>query len=125
MDIVEKYELISKIGYASAIIFLIVAVILFFLFRITKVFGYLTGITRKKAIRNIRIKNEKEANDVITEKISLENPIRQSRSNMTDTSKITTVELGGETETVLLNQDGAELFWIVKDITFIHTNVRI
>lgn len=48
MDIVEKYELFSNIGYISAIIFFIVTVILFFALKIVNVFGYLTGITRKK-----------------------------------------------------------------------------
>lgn len=137
MDIVEKYELFSRIGYISAIVFLLISVILFFALKVTKVFGYLTGITRRKAISEIRKKNENDENDFITAKI---NGVRNKRrynakiGNVDITSKIVTAEFssmnyGGadENETILLTQNRNENkeFTIIKDITFIHTNVSI
>ena len=136
MDIVEKYELFSRIGYISAIVFLLISVILFFALKVTKVFGYLTGITRRKAISEIRKKNENDENDFITAKI---NGVRNRRGNVKIgnvdiTGKIATAEFSSmnydgadENETILLTQNRNENkeFTIIKDITFIHTNVSI
>lgn len=137
MDIVEKYELFSRIGNISAIVFLLISVILFFALKVTKVFGYLTGITRRKAISEIRKKNENDENDFITAKI---NGVRNKRrdnvkiGNVDITSKIVKAEFSSmnygdadENETILLTQNRNENkeFTIIKDITFIHTNVSI
>lgn len=127
MDIVEKYELFSNIGYISAIIFFIVTVILFFALKIVNVFGYLTGITRKKAISKIKMKNENSdnnGNNFITDKINSSNI-----NNRKYTSEIENDEtyMLNNNETTLLdsNQRINVKFEIIKDITFIHTNVNI
>lgn len=156
MDIVEKYELFSNIGYISAIIFLIIAVVLFFVLKIVKVFGYLTGITRKKAISQIKRKNENNENreknyttDQMNAGIGKKRRSISKISNVDITSKLVTADLSSldedetaimvnersnnettvlnDTETTLLAeyQSINETFKIIKDITFIHTNVNI
>lgn len=133
MGIVEKYELFSKIGYISAIIFLLIAIILFFVLKITRVFGYLTGITRRKAISKIKKKNENDENDFITDKINgVGNRRRYTAKigNVDITSKIVTVQLHNayeSSETTLLEQNHniSEKFKIIKDITYIHTNINL
>lgn len=156
MDIVEKYELFSKIGYISAIIFLFIAVVLFFVLKITKVFGYLTGITRKKAISQIKRKNENNENienNYITDQMYVSKTKKRrsifkiSSANIAnefvtadlssldeDETSIMVNEISNnetsvlnDTETTLLseNQSINETFKIIKEITFIHTNVNI
>jgi len=66
MDLISMYEKISFVGYVLAIIFLFVAVFLFFYLNIPKTFGLLSGITAKKTIegrRNGTIKREIEEDD--------------------------------------------------------------
>ena len=66
MELASIYEKISIVGYALAIVFLLVAIFLFFYLNIPKVFGLLSGITAKKAIEGMRngtIKREVEEDD--------------------------------------------------------------
>lgn len=53
MNIVDKYRLISQIGYICAIVFMAIAIVLFFTLKINRVFGYITGLSKKKAIREM------------------------------------------------------------------------
>ena len=54
----ESIKKLSEICYILSGVFFLISIILFFALNILKVLGYLTGITEKKAIRNIRSQNE-------------------------------------------------------------------
>ena len=41
-------------GAILAVVFLVISVILFFVLKIPRVFGYLTGATRRKGVESIR-----------------------------------------------------------------------
>ena len=45
------YGIISMIGFILAIVFFVAAVILFFIFRIDRVIGNLTGMNARKAMK--------------------------------------------------------------------------
>ncbi len=160
MSIVEKYELISKIGYISAIVFFVVTIILFFTLRIPATFGYLTGITRKKAINDIRKKNEGSGQTSdrllpdgrvrrsVTAKIGgvdITSKIQTSKVKQKSTEETTLLNSGTEETTLLQSRQGETVlldngedktiilysnpenrsFEIIKDITFVHSNVNI
>lgn len=87
MDIVEKYELISQIGYVCAIVFFLIAIILFFALKIHNVFGYITGISRKKAIREI---NEQAGQDGNSSNITTDIKRKSTRTEKINGAPITT-----------------------------------
>lgn len=55
---VELLQILSVAAYILAVVMLVVSIILFFVLNIRKVIGNLSGSTAKKAINDIRQKNE-------------------------------------------------------------------
>lgn len=116
----DQYQLIFYIGAALCGVMLLLSVLLFFVYRIPKVIGDLTGSTARKAIENIRAQNESTGNKVhktsavnkergkITDKISpsgrlIRNPSAGLAGGMV-TEKIASQRLTAE-ETTVLNAD--------------------
>lgn len=64
MTLAEKYEIISRISYITAGVFLLAAVILFFVFNIKKIIFDLSGITERHAINMIREKRNSESGKI-------------------------------------------------------------
>lgn len=54
----ERFKAVSTAGYALAVFMLIVAILLFFFFKIPAVYGDLSGKAAKKAIEKIKLQNE-------------------------------------------------------------------
>lgn len=64
---VEQWQTLSLVAFILAGVFLVTAFVLFFVFRIPHVVGYLTGRTAKKAIAQIEAKNgnmEEDAKEI-------------------------------------------------------------
>lgn len=57
---VEVYEIISKVGFISAGIMLVLSVFLFIKFKIPKVYADLSGVAAKREIQGINEKNAQE-----------------------------------------------------------------
>lgn len=55
---VELLQILSVVAYILAVVMLVLSIILFFVLNIRKVIGNLSGSTAKKAINDIRQKNE-------------------------------------------------------------------
>lgn len=115
----DEYRLLYLIFMALAIVLLVIALVLFFVLKIPKVIGDLSGWTAKKGIENIRKKNEQSG-----EKTYKSSAVNKSRGQLTDkisasgtlykrgeensasgmyTEKIATMELPGGNETTLLS----------------------
>lgn len=115
----DEYRLLYLIFMATAIVLLIVAIVFFFVLKIPKVIGDLSGWTAKKGIENIRKKNEQSG-----KKTYKSSEINRSRGQLTDkisasgtlykrgdesaahgmyTEKIATMELPGGNETTVLD----------------------
>ncbi len=75
----DAYRYIFIIGAIAAGVTLLAAILLFFLQNIPRVIGDLSGITAKKAIRNIREQNEKTG-----EKSYQPSQVNRARSKLTD-----------------------------------------
>ncbi len=75
----EAYMIIFYSGTALSIIFLVTSVILFFVLRIVRVIGDLSGATARKAINNIR-----EQNELSGDKAYKSSPVNRSRGMVTD-----------------------------------------
>ncbi len=132
------YGIISMIGFILAIVFFVAAVILFFIFRIDRVIGNLTGMNARKAMKE-------------RQKKALENDNHNSNSFSyadfdvtTDelaTDELTTDELSSETsilssDAIISNDNVTEIlqennrnvtriFDIVDEITLKSTDERI
>ncbi len=75
MTLAEKYEIISRMGYITAGVFLLAAIVLFFVFNIKKIIFDLSGITERHAINMIREKRNSESGKIY----SPSGQIRKSR----------------------------------------------
>lgn len=76
----ETFELISRISFIIAIVFALIALITWFLFKILSVIGDLSGRTAKKSIENMRKYNESSGDN--SYKLSQAN---NNRVKLTDT----------------------------------------
>lgn len=122
----ETYRYIFIIGLILCIVMLAVSVILFFVLHVPQLIGDLSGSTARKAIQNIREKNE--AGGDKTYKTSA---VNQGRGKLTDrisssgridartqaplatgvvTTKIATQQLPSAEETTLLEPQGAAVY---------------
>lgn len=127
------YGIISMIGFILAIVFFVAAVILFFIFRIDRVIGNLTGMNARKAMKE-------------RQKKALENDNHNSNSFSYADFDVTTDELATDelsSETSILSSDAiisndnvteilqennrnvTRIFDIVDEITLISTDERI
>lgn len=104
---VELLQTLSLIAYIVAGVLFLVAVALFFLLEIPKLFGYLTGTTAKKAIETISQQSE-------TADKKIYNP---GTANMVNGKKrSTTAKLfPHKTDTVILNQPPSETVLLSAD----------
>ncbi len=121
MTLAEKYEIISRIGYITAGVFLLTAIVLFFVFNIKKIIFDLSGITEKHAINLIREKRNLETGKIyspsakirragiITElpagSINREKPISSSEYDETATLNPDSTMVLEYDETTLLGAD--------------------
>lgn len=137
------YGIISMIGFILAIVFFVAAVILFFIFRIDRVIGNLTGINARKAMKERQKKALENDNhnsnsfsyadfDVTTDELA---------TDKLATDKLSTDELSSETsilssDAIISNDNVTEIlqennrnvtriFDIVDEITLISTDERI
>lgn len=94
---VELLQTLSTVAYIVAGVLLLVAIALFFLLNISKIFGDLSGKNAKKAIENIRKKNEG-----IYREAERNEDGTLNTDNLMDTEKISTTRLAMDT-TVLSN----------------------
>ncbi|MDD4492782.1 MAG: hypothetical protein PHV32_00280 [Eubacteriales bacterium] len=76
---VELLQLLSLVSYISAGVLLLVAVALFFLLGVPKLFGDVTGSNAKKAIESIRQQNEDSGDKAFNP-----SPVNVSRGKLTD-----------------------------------------
>ena len=134
---VEQWQTLSFIAFILAGVFLTAAVILFFVFRIPRIAGYLTGRTAKKAIAQIAANNGKMEEDAgeIQERYSMN--FRQSESGhsagVTERLDLTeTVLLRPEAEETTLLSSGEPParsedrmpqteFQLIRNIIFVHS----
>lgn len=99
------YKIISISGFSLAAVFFLVSIVLFFVFRIDKVIGDLSGYSAKKAIKEKQKKAEEDASHAIK---------AFSYADMksdTDELKTTQLEQDGNEQTSKLNivADGSEI----------------
>lgn len=76
---VELMQTLSVVAFALAGVMLVVAVVLFFVLNIPRVFGEVSGSTAKKAIEDIRKQNETTGN-----KAYKPSPVNQQRGKITE-----------------------------------------
>ena len=76
---VETIQLLSLIAFITAGVLFLLAIALFFLFNVPKVFGEVSGSTARKAIESIRQQNEQTGN-----KAYRPSPINAERGKITD-----------------------------------------
>jgi hypothetical protein len=128
MNIVDKYRLISQIGYICSIFFMMIAIILFFTLKINRVFGFVTGISRKKAIKEISEHNS-YTSESLSGNISANTGRKLGRTSkiagVPITSKIPTSKMASgqkETnETAVLSNDETTLLQ-TDETTLLQTN---
>ena len=129
MNIVDKYRLISQIGYICAVVFLVIAVILFFTLKINRVFGYITGISRKKAIKEINEHNS-YTSDVSSGIITQDTGRKLGRTSKIGgvpiTSKIPTSKITQNNieETTVLSNDETTLLY-TEETTLLNSNNNV
>lgn len=109
----EQYQLMFYIALAACIILFLLTVILFFVLRIPKVFGDITGLSRKRAIKNINEQSEKaKMSHGSTEKTDRISPsgriISDYTGNTVITEKIETARIAGSEETTVLSGNVGE-----------------
>ncbi|SHO52813.1 hypothetical protein [Anaerocolumna xylanovorans] len=128
----EIYRNIYIIGEILAGIFLAGTVVLFFVFRIPKIIGDLTGRNAKKAIYGIRMKNrttslkkheitmeiKRKNQNVITETLKMDNGAGEETAVLLPSGEETMV-LSPAEDTVLLQNVSLTPD---TDITFVHTD---
>lgn len=66
---IDTLEMLSSIFYIASVVFLLIAVALFFLFKIPSTIGFLTGSNRQKSIAQLR-KESEETLDGTSQSIS-------------------------------------------------------
>lgn len=142
------YGIISMIGFILAIVFFVAAVILFFIFRIDRVIGNLTGMNARKAMKERQKKALENDNhnsnsfsyadfDVTTDELATD----ELTTDKLATGKLSTDELSSETsilssDAIISNDNVTEIlqennrnvtriFDIVDEITLISTDERI
>ena len=128
----ETYRLIFWGGTFLAGIMLIISIIIFFAFDIPDIIGNLTGRNARKAIKNINKRDDKPkkekrrlgrtdySKDYLTEKLSLtENLDKKYDENMTE--KLESQGLS-DTEAFVLSQSEDNIFFVEREITYIHTS---
>lgn len=129
-NIFDTLETVSLVSYILAILFFLVAVMLFFVFQVPKLFGDISGANAKKAIENIRKQNEQTGNKAykpsavnmergkLTAKISpsgnLENTGTQTAFT-SQTEKIGENNMLPSSETVVLDQVSSSGETVVLD----------
>lgn len=137
---VQLLQTLSLVAFILAGVMFLVAVALFFLFNVPKLYGEVSGATARKAIESIRQQNEESGN-----KAYRPSPVNASRGKLTDkispsgrievkhnssaisvgTSKLSTSELIDTTasETVLLEVDSGATTLLSSDNEYISDNV--
>lgn len=124
MTLADKYQLISRIGYVAAGLFLLAAIILFFVFNIRKIICDLSGITERHAVNRIREKSNTKSDKLtsssakirqlsITNKI-VTNGLHKDMTSSTSTESDDTVVLETIDDTEILNTEETTL---LNDIT--------
>jgi len=147
------YGIISMIGFILAIVFFVAAVILFFIFRIDRVIGNLTGMNARKAMKERQKKALENDNhnsnsfsyadfDVTTDELATDELTTDKlATDKLATGKLSTDELSSETsilssDAIISNDNVTEIlqennrnvtriFDIVDEITLISTDERI
>lgn len=76
---VELLQTLSIAAYIAAGVFILIAVALFFLFDVPKLYGNISGRTAKKAIEKIRQKNENTGSNAYQTSV-----VNTERSKLTD-----------------------------------------
>lgn len=109
----EQYQMMFYIALAACIILFLLTVILFFALKIPRAFGDITGLSRRKAIKNINEQNENakqsNANSNETDRISPSGRIISDYTgNTVITEKIETAQMEGGQETTVLSQNAGE-----------------
>mgnify|MGYP003370016669 CR=1 FL=1 len=129
----EMYRYIFIIGLILCIVMLAVSVILFFVLHVPQIIGDLSGSTARKAIQNIREKNEAGGDKAYKTSV-----VNQRRGKLTDrispsgridtrtraplaagvvTAKIATQQMPSADETTLLEPQGAAVYSGQADVT--------
>lgn len=127
MGVAEKYGLISQIGYITFLVFLILAIALFFGFNIKKTIYDLMGITEKRAISRIREETLAKTDKEITAVTS---------GNLHDINETTLLQQGSITEQLMpveqktedksINTQKNEFrFVVIESIVITHSNIVI
>ncbi len=109
----EQYQLMFYIALAACIILFLLTVILFFALKIPRAFGDITGLSRKKAIKNLNEQSEKaKISGSASEETDRISPsgriISDYTGNTVITEKIETERITGGNETTVLSENIAE-----------------
>lgn len=109
----EQYQLMFYIALAACIILFLLTVILFFALKIPRAFGDITGLSRKKAIKNLNEQSEKaKISGSASEETDRISPsgriISDYTGNTVITEKIETERITGGNETTVLSGSTAE-----------------
>lgn len=132
---VEFMQTMSFILYIMAAVFFVIGIVLFFVLNIPRIFSDITGATARKAIENIRQKNEESGDKVyrsshvniargrVTDKISLSGRLKPRDVDMgvsMETEKFDTEILARRSEetTVLSENIADNTFSIDEDMIF-------
>lgn len=116
----EQYQLMFYIALVACIILFLLTVILFFVLKIPRAFGDVTGLSRKKAIKNLNEQSEKAKNSQRgseeTDRISPSGRIISNYTgNTVITEKIETEQIAQNQETTLLSGSTAETALLSKN----------
>lgn len=129
----NTYMIISNVAFILATVFLIVAIVLFFAFKIREVIAFLNGKEAKRNMERIR----KEVEDKNVKKSDVKafdySEIAQNMKYEKDTEdeEETTLLSDESKTTVLQNEEGTTLlaadddFVIEKNITYVHSENTI
>lgn len=132
------YGIISMIGFILAIVFFVAAVILFFIFRIDRVIGNLTGMNARKAMKERQKKALENDNhnsnsfsyadfDVTTDELATDELTTDELSSETSILSLDAI-ISNDNVTEILqenNRNVTRIFDIVDEITLISTDERI
>ena len=116
---IETMQKLSMVLFILAIVFFLISVILFFAFRVPKLFNELTGLAANKGIKNISFKSAKsdsgilhtgKKQDIMTLSGNLKTPSDMYEFKSGETRKIKTKELKNNNAktletTVLISND--------------------
>lgn len=129
---VYTLHILHYVFLGTGIFFLILSVILFFKFDIRKVFGYLTGISEKKALAEIERRSKGLSSELVEK--HLEN-IQDQTIRVSNQMDITErLECAATEETMVLEEHATDetrplypkdVFEIEEDITLVHTTETI